>query len=166
MSDNQAREIACLRKIAKRKYKALKERTATIAPDRAPPDLDDMTAIMLDNYRQGFRCHYCGDSLEMFAPFPYRKSASIDHVIPLSAGGTNEAGNLVVACHECNIIKGTMTGETFREMMSRLIIGSPLHRQIFDEMFRGALKKKMDRCASETKQGKPIPEGSPLVAYM
>lgn len=45
--------------------------------------------------RDGFRCTYCGAT---------QKDAKIeiDHVIPVSAGGTNEEGNLVAACFACN----------------------------------------------------------------
>jgi len=52
--------------------------------------------------RDGNRCRYCGDEA---GPF------HLDHVFPRSRGGSNEAGNLVVACAKCNIRKRTRTPE-------------------------------------------------------
>lgn len=49
--------------------------------------------------RDGHRCVYCGaDAMSA--------ELHIDHVIPVCKGGTNDIGNLVVACKECNIGKG------------------------------------------------------------
>lgn len=47
-------------------------------------------------------CVYCGASL-----LPYKKRhISLDHVIPLSKGGTNRLDNVVWCCHTCNSRKG------------------------------------------------------------
>jgi hypothetical protein len=45
--------------------------------------------------RDGFRCRYCGDSSS-------EKTLVIDHVIPVSKGGTNDDDNLVTSCDSCN----------------------------------------------------------------
>jgi len=56
--------------------------------------------------RDGFRCAYCGQSptdgiiLQM------------DHVIPVSQGGSNAAGNLITACSSCNQGKRDARGLT------------------------------------------------------
>ena len=47
----------------------------------------------------GHRCLYCGAT-------PKESRLEVDHVIPVARGGTNDIGNLVVACRECNIGKG------------------------------------------------------------
>ena len=47
----------------------------------------------------GRRCVYCAIALTP-------DTATIDHVIPLSRGGTHAPANLVVACHACNQLKG------------------------------------------------------------
>jgi hypothetical protein len=39
-----------------------------------------------------------------------RKSCQIDHVIPVSRGGTNSDDNLALACRRCNIAKGASAG--------------------------------------------------------
>lgn len=46
--------------------------------------------------RDGYVCNYCGTDDAKWA---------IDHVVPLSRGGTNEPDNLVVACFACNSSK-------------------------------------------------------------
>lgn len=47
--------------------------------------------------RQKSRCYYCGDKLTEY---------HIDHVIPLSRGGSDGAENKVLACPTCNRSKG------------------------------------------------------------
>lgn len=50
--------------------------------------------------RDQFRCVYCGDTPDHGARL------TIDHVIPVSAGGADELHNLRTACHTCNSGKG------------------------------------------------------------
>ena len=50
--------------------------------------------------RDGFECFYCGKA-------PPQTELQIDHIIPVSKGGTNSVENLVTACAECNRGKGT-----------------------------------------------------------
>jgi 5-methylcytosine-specific restriction endonuclease McrA len=45
------------------------------------------------------RCVYCATPLTP-------DTATLDHVQPLSRRGTHDPGNLVVACRECNQLKG------------------------------------------------------------
>lgn len=52
--------------------------------------------------RDGRRCVYCGCTEE-------EMTLCLDHVIPLSRGGSNTADNLVVACFPCNTDKGART---------------------------------------------------------
>lgn len=51
--------------------------------------------------RDGYRCRYCGRSALDGAKL------HIDHIMPVARGGTNEESNLVTACQECNLGKGT-----------------------------------------------------------
>ena len=77
-------------------------------------------------------CHYCGkegefimrygkptvvenpDGLDLKAMEFYNGSDvvpfQIDHVIPVSAGGQNVKGNLVLSCRHCNLSKGARYG--------------------------------------------------------
>lgn len=65
--------------------------------------------------RDGRRCFYCGRmmlSIEDIERAPSRSVEAInyptfDHVVPLSRGGANTLNNLVIACRECNVRKGS-----------------------------------------------------------
>ncbi|HET7590169.1 MAG TPA: HNH endonuclease [Solirubrobacterales bacterium] len=86
--------------------------------------------------RDHFHCRYCGCRViptqvmrllsEVFPEeFPYHpnwkggqthpaiasRSATLDHVVPWSLGGTNDPENLVCACWICNRVKGDLTLE-------------------------------------------------------
>lgn len=47
----------------------------------------------------GWKCEYCGKALT-------EKTATMDHVIPLTKGGEHDPGNIVPACRSCNSRKG------------------------------------------------------------
>ena len=47
-------------------------------------------------------CHYCSRKFTF-------KELTLDHVVPLSRGGTTSPGNVVPACRECNKAKGVDT---------------------------------------------------------
>lgn len=49
--------------------------------------------------RDGYKCRYCGVGIET-CPL------DIDHVLPVTQGGTNNPSNLVAACSTCNTGKG------------------------------------------------------------
>jgi 5-methylcytosine-specific restriction endonuclease McrA len=91
------------------------------------------TVIAAVYRRDRFHCRYCGCRViptqimrlvsEFFPDdFPYHpnwkggqthpafasRSATVDHVVPWSAGGTNDPKNLVCACWICNRIKGDL----------------------------------------------------------
>ena len=48
--------------------------------------------------RDRFACAYCGRELRNALP----EEVTLDHLLPRSAGGTNEAPNLITACRTCN----------------------------------------------------------------
>lgn len=53
------------------------------------------------------RCAYCGR-------YPKVGDRHVDHVVPLSRGGTHSVDNLAIACARCNLAKHTKTEEEFR----------------------------------------------------
>lgn len=56
--------------------------------------------------RDRWRCRYCGRAVEMPGLHPHEAMATVDHVVPKSAGGSNKVRNLVTACLKCNNEKG------------------------------------------------------------
>jgi 5-methylcytosine-specific restriction enzyme A len=63
--------------------------------------------------RAGGKCWYCGVA---------RSLLTIDHVVPLVAGGSNHIDNLVGACSVCNSTKGNMSELTFRRDVLPLVL--------------------------------------------
>lgn len=57
------------------------------------------------NFRDGLLCWICGSDLSKVEPF-FR---TLDHLIPISAGGTNDPSNLACACRSCNSQRKTET---------------------------------------------------------
>lgn len=51
--------------------------------------------------RDGFRCSYCGRTQQDGAKL------HLDHITPVSRGGKTVADNLITACDQCNLGKGT-----------------------------------------------------------
>jgi hypothetical protein len=49
--------------------------------------------------RDGYTCRYCGTAVTTY-------TATLDHLVPVTAGGTNGLDNLVTACLSCNTRKG------------------------------------------------------------
>jgi len=54
---------------------------------------------------RGFECTYCGCPMDLTSD---DHQVSVDHVVPLSRGGTNNLDNLVLCCRHCNIEKGNL----------------------------------------------------------
>ena len=53
-------------------------------------------------------CHYCG-----------QEANTVDHLIPISKGGTDEATNMVACCSTCNSSKRDRIAPGFFERNSR-----------------------------------------------
>jgi hypothetical protein len=55
--------------------------------------------------RDNWVCQICGKKVNPKYKWPHPLSASIDHIIPISKGGTHERKNLQLAHLECNLKK-------------------------------------------------------------
>lgn len=101
-------------------------------------------------------CFYCGDEL----------ADTVDHMVPVAGGGTDDRSNLVSACWPCNELKGTIDLDHFRYQYPygshaarnrafRLDRDeSPVYRRHMDWLYERALK--LDRSVS-------IPFGDPVI---
>lgn len=56
--------------------------------------------------RDEYWCGICDGPIDASAKWPAPRSASLDHIVPLSRGGTHTYGNVRAACFECNCRKG------------------------------------------------------------
>lgn len=56
--------------------------------------------------RDGFICHLCGKSLRMDTASPHPLSPTLDHVIPISLGGSHSYANVRAAHFICNSKRG------------------------------------------------------------
>ena len=94
----------------------------------------DTYKIVVKNYN-GI-CPLCGKPLS-------EKEATIDHIVPLSRGGTNDVGNLRPVHFECNQLKGSfLDNEMYRTMgniTSNYVYNEP------DSIFLDALIRSMVR---------------------
>lgn len=52
--------------------------------------------------RDGLECWICGRVVELSAPPNRKRTPSLDHIVPLSEGGTNALDNLRLAHNVCN----------------------------------------------------------------
>lgn len=55
--------------------------------------------------RDGWRCGLCGGRVSRARKHPDPLCASIDHIVPVAAGGTNDLANLQLAHLRCNLVK-------------------------------------------------------------
>ncbi len=63
---------------------------------------------------QGNKCAYCGVSFR-------NSKAHVDHIIPLSRGGTNYPRNIQILCNRCNLRKSYKDPIVFAQELGRLL---------------------------------------------
>ncbi len=61
------------------------------------------------------RCAICGE----FVPYD---AFTVDHIIPLAKGGTNELNNLQCTCKTCNLIKQDILPEDLMDKLTGIIL--------------------------------------------
>lgn len=79
------------------------------------------------------RCGYCLASQRF-----YSSRFSIEHIIPLSRGGTSDENNLWLSCPACNWHKGSKTHEHDPVTQKRVPLFNP-RQQIWSEHFAWSL---------------------------
>ena len=57
--------------------------------------------------RDGWRCHICREPVDPTRRAPDPKAPSLDHLIPLAAGGRHEPSNVALSHLGCNVKRGT-----------------------------------------------------------
>ena len=110
---------------------------------RCLPSKDELRNKLEHCFLDGFNCCYCGCKMLRHQTAPSFQAFSIDHYIPLAAGGDNTTSSIVFCCHSCNIVKGTMTGDTFKELLKSITV--MLKNKVFLEIWKGRLADKLER---------------------
>lgn len=89
-----------------REVPAVKERIAASAvPDRLLDYYRDSVLRQQLFERDRWLCHYCGEQVQVH-------NATLDHLVPVSKGGSGIPENLATCCLLCNSIK---SGKTYEE---------------------------------------------------
>jgi hypothetical protein len=81
-----------------------RRRAIKLKTETRPVRLDEIAA------RDKNRCHICGHRISDRYRYPHPRSRSLDHLIPLSRGGTHTPENVALACLGCNVSKGPRGG--------------------------------------------------------
>lgn len=61
--------------------------------------------------QQGGKCYFCNCDTHLLESTQNKMTpitATIEHLIPKSKGGTNAPSNLKMSCHQCNSLRGNM----------------------------------------------------------
>ncbi len=64
-------------------------------------DVDHLKVFEAD----GWKCHLCGKTIRQDLPPHHRMGPTIDHIVPISRGGTHEPSNVRAAHRKCNSSK-------------------------------------------------------------
>jgi 5-methylcytosine-specific restriction endonuclease McrA len=86
-----------------------RNRRALRAAAKGTHDESDIQALFK---LQNGRCAYCGKRI---------KTYHVDHILPLSKGGTNEPRNLQLTCGKCNLTKGARHPLDHARLIGRLL---------------------------------------------
>lgn len=92
----QRKPTKAQRAAQRRRLAQLPAPVPTPRPDERDPQWQGRKARVL----AAGRCAWCGAT----------KSLTVDHIVPLAAGGSNRLNNLQCLCRNCNLAKGDMRG--------------------------------------------------------
>ena len=95
--------------------------------------------------RDGFMCQACGRGAKDGVKL------TVDHVVPIDWGGSNDKTNLLTLCEECNSGKkawvDSVPSETMEEIMSKSTVGQRIEA-LFDEFPNQEIPSTMIRLVS------------------
>lgn len=106
-----ARQTKWLKADPERNRAKVSRRRARIAGANGTHTAADLAAILVG---QSYRCVYCDADL-------HKIKRHVDHIQPLSAGGSNDPSNLQYLCEPCNLLKGAKHPVIFAQELGRMI---------------------------------------------
>jgi 5-methylcytosine-specific restriction endonuclease McrA len=95
-------EQACHNEYRKQRRAEIAKRSCRLCGHNHTPQIRELLAF-------GDECWYCGN--------PTGDKGQVEHQHPRIQGGTDDPGNLVLACKYCNAQKGGRTVEQYREYL-------------------------------------------------
>ena len=95
----------CKRKASRVKSEIRKSERLKRARSNGPFDADIDIYKLIE--RDGGHCYLCGDDVLFSYHYNDPKYPTIEHVLPISKGGSHSWDNVKVACRECNTRKST-----------------------------------------------------------
>lgn len=120
-SQNRAKAAACVTAWALANPDSWREHRRIVSQRRRArkrgAECDQGVTVPALRTLHGDSCYICGNTLDFTAKRGTRLSAEIEHMTPLSRGGSHNFANTRLACHPCNAVKGArLTAEQVREM--------------------------------------------------
>ena len=71
---------------------------------------------------QNWRCCYCHMPVEVYVGVPTKQhTATFEHVIPLTKGGSDKLDNIVIACFLCNMARNMYSAERYSRLVETLL---------------------------------------------
>lgn len=107
----RAATIAAWRKANPEKSRAITRNRRAKAKNS--PEQHTAADIIRIGEAQGWKCHWCGK--------PTKKKYDVDHIVPLSKGGSNGPRNLAIACVACNRTKNAKHPIEFAQSLGLLL---------------------------------------------
>lgn len=91
--------------------------------------VDELRELLYVYY--GTPCKYCGKRLDM-------NTMALDHVVPISKGGTSNIDNLQIICRTSNGMKGSLNEDNFQLLLDWLqTVSEELRKDISIRLARG-----------------------------
>lgn len=84
--------------------------------------------------RDNYTCQVCGTKVNDEGNYHENNSYyNLDHIIPLSKGGTNKDSNLRITCRKCNCSKKNNQIKDFIKLYESMIIDFEKRKQVIDD---------------------------------
>lgn len=100
--------------------------------------------------RDGLRCNYCLKSLIMRLAVSNVRTC-LDHIRPVSKGGSNKPSNLVACCEQCNLARGDKPFKDFARHwphdLRRVRWKLPRKEALIELKHHGTVRKFMEASA-------------------
>jgi len=110
------------------------------------PNKEELWNYVLSRHNDGFICEYCGRKLLIIdRGFLYPQVFSLDHRVSIDAGGTMKTSNFAVICNRCNILKSTISVETYKKLIKPHLSDHEFLDRVYREIWRDRFANQRER---------------------